>query len=271
MLGHGLACQALRADDPAADLGIALNLYAVSAAAPDPADPSPADADADAARRIDGLANRIFLDPILRGEYPADVLEDLRPISLFEHVRDGDLATIATPLGFLGINYYSRYVVAAPPGDHPSPRTNGPSAWPGSEAVQFVTPDVSVTGMGWAIDPDGLAETLIRLHHYYPPLPVYIMENGAAFDDAVDDDGRIHDPDRTAYIAAHLSACHRAIQAGAPLRGYFVWSFLDNFEWAHGYSHRFGLVHVDYADQRRTPKSSAHWYADVIVRNGLGA
>lgn len=264
LLGHGLACQELRAADPAVDVGITVNLYAVTPASPEPAD-------TDAARRVDGLQNRFFLDPILRGEYPVDVLEDLRPISRFDHVRDGDMATISTPLSFLGVNYYSRRVVAVPVGDHTNPSLRPPSAWPGSEAVRHLEPEGPVTGMGWAIDPDGLAETLIRLRREYPAVPLYIMENGAAFDDTVDGSGHVHDPDRTAYIAAHLAACHRAIEEGVPLRGYFVWSLMDNFEWGHGYSQRFGLVHVDFADQQRRPKSSARWYAGVIGRNGLGA
>ncbi|WP_129663099.1 glycoside hydrolase family 1 protein [Phytoactinopolyspora endophytica] len=281
LLAHGMAAQALRIADPAAEVGITLNLYAVSPAGPGPED-------ADAARRIDGLANRIFLDPVLRGEYPADVLEDLRPLTDFEHVHDDDLAVIATPLTFLGINYYSRYVVAAPDEHalsgtddglwvdvaHPDQQSTDAHAgphreWPASENVRFITGDVPVTGMGWEVHPQGLTETLVRVHRDYTSLPLYVMENGAAFDDSIDGDGVIDDTDRIAYIQAHLAACHHAIAAGVPLRGYFAWSLMDNFEWAHGYSHRFGLVHVDFDTQRRTPKASAQWYSDVIRRNGL--
>jgi beta-glucosidase len=258
LLGHGLAVQALRAAQPGVEIGLAPNLYAVSPATDRPAD-------ADAARRIDGLANRFFLDPVLRGSYPADVLADLAAAKVTDlgHVRDGDLAMIASPGTFLAVNYYSRYVVAA------GARRQFPSAWPGSEQVQFVSRGWPVTAMGWEIDAAGLSETLIRLHREYPPLPLYVTENGAAFEDPVGPDGRVHDLDRIAFLDAHLRACHDAIAAGAPVGGYFIWSLLDNFEWAQGFSKRFGIVHVDYPTQRRTPKASAGWYAQVIARNGL--
>ncbi|MPZ27002.1 MAG: beta-glucosidase [Micromonosporaceae bacterium] len=258
LLGHGLAVQALQAARPDVEVGLAPNLYAVSPA-------TGTDADTDAARRIDGLANRIILDPVLRGRYPEDVLADLTAaeVSDLGHLREGDLATIANPGTFLAVNYYSRYVVAAGTG------RQLPSAWPGSEQVRFVGRGWPVTAMGWEIDAPGLAETLVRLHREYPPLPLFVSENGAAFEDTVDAGGEVQDPDRIAYLAAHLRACHDAIAAGAPLAGYFVWSLLDNFEWAEGFSKRFGIVHVDYPTQRRTPKASAAWYARVIGRNGL--
>jgi beta-glucosidase len=264
MLGHGLAVQALRAANPGTELGITLNLYAVS--------PQTASApDADAARRIDGLANRIFLDPVLLGRYPADVVEDLREVSDFGHVHDGDLATISTPLDVLGINYYSRHVVAAPaPGRDPDPYWRKPSSWPGSEDVRFVTRGVPVTDMNWEIDAPGLVETLRRVHDEYPDIPLYVTENGSAFVDEVVD-GQVDDPDRLAYFDAHLRACHEAIRSGVPLKGYFAWSLMDNFEWAYGYTKRFGMVYVDYETQRRIVKSSGRWYAEVIRRNGVAA
>jgi beta-glucosidase len=285
LLGHGRAVEALRAADPTVDIGVALNLYAVSAVA---ADDDPAHADA--ARRIDGLANRFFLDPVLRGRYPADVVADLAQVTDFTHVCDGDLATIAAPTSFLAVNYYSRYVVASAAvtpdavtpgavtpgavtpgaaGDLAATRQRSPSCWPGSEHVRFHGRGMPVTAMGWEIDAPGLTETLLRLHRDYPPLPLYISENGAAFDDAAGPGGVVNDPDRVAYLDAHLRACYEAITAGVPLRGYFVWSLLDNFEWAHGYGKRFGLVYVDYRTQRRTSKASARWYTRVIQRNGL--
>ena len=261
MLGHGLAAQALRADArPGQELGVTLNLYPVTPASDRPAD-------ADAARRIDALANRIFLDPILAGRYPDDLLEDLRGITDFGHVRDGDLQVISTPLSLLGVNYYSRYVVAAPSATS-EPRPGGPSAWPGSEGIRFLTSGRPTTDMGWEIDPSGLVEVLRRVHADHPDLPLYVTENGAAFPDRVVD-GRVDDPDRLAYLDAHLRACHEAIAAGVPLRGYFAWSLLDNFEWAWGYTKRFGLVYVDFRTQTRIPKSSARWYGEVIRRNGL--
>ncbi|MGN9765512.1 GH1 family beta-glucosidase [Micromonospora sp. SD12] len=264
MLGHGLAVQALRAARPSAEVGVTVNLYPVTPA-------SDAPADADAARRIDGLANRFFLDPLLRGSYPADLMADLAGVTDFGHVRDGDLATISTPLDVVGVNYYSRHVVAAPvPDAEPEPYWRAPSCWPGSEDVRFVTRGVPVTDMNWEIDAPGLVETLRRVHEEYTDLPLYVTENGSAFVDEVVD-GRVEDADRLAYFDAHLRAAHEAIEAGVPLRGYFAWSLMDNFEWAWGYTKRFGMVHVDYDTQVRIPKSSARWYAEVIRRNGLAA
>ncbi|MEV4665271.1 GH1 family beta-glucosidase [Micromonospora echinofusca] len=264
MLGHGLAVQALRAARPSVEVGVTVNLYPVTPA-------SDAPADVDAARRIDGLANRFFLDPLLRGSYPADLMADLAGVTDFGHVRDGDLATISTPLDVVGVNYYSRHVVAAPvPDAEPEPYWRAPSCWPGSEDVRFVTRGVPVTDMNWEIDAPGLVETLRRVHEEYTDLPLYVTENGSAFVDEVVD-GRVDDVDRLAYFDAHLRAAHEAIEAGVPLRGYFAWSLMDNFEWAWGYTKRFGMVHVDYDTQVRIPKSSARWYAEVIRRNGLAA
>lgn len=256
LLGHGLAVRAIRAADPNVEIGYAPNLYKVRPA-------SDRDADVDAARRIDGLANRIQLDPVLRGSYPEDVLTDLAPVTDQAHIRDGDLTTIATPGTFLAVNYYSRYVVAH------SDTPQLPSAWPGSEHVRFQPTDGPTTALGWAVDPDGLREVLLRLHREYPPLPLVITENGAAYDDVPDATGRVDDQERIAYLAAHVRACQDAIAAGVPLTGYFVWSMLDNFEWAEGYSKRFGLIRVDYPTQRRIPKASADWYAQVARTNGL--
>ncbi|TDC01916.1 beta-glucosidase [Micromonospora fluostatini] len=261
MLGHGLAVQALRAGRPDAEVGVTVNLYPVT-----PATDAPGDVDA--ARRIDGLANRFFLDPLLRGSYPADLRADLRSVTDFGHVRDGDLAVIATPLDLLGVNYYSRHVVAAPA---EGAERSGPSDWPGSADVRFVKRGVPVTDMGWEIDAPGLVETLRRVHDEYTDLPLYVTENGSAFVDTVVD-GRVDDADRLAYFDSHLRAAHAAISSGVPLRGYFAWSLLDNFEWAWGYTKRFGMIYVDYDnDQARIPKSSARWYAEVIRRNGLAA
>jgi beta-glucosidase len=264
MLGHGLAVQALRAARPEAQVGVTVNLYPVTPATDTPGD-------RDAARRIDALANRFFLDPLLRGAYPADLLADLRQVTDFGHVRDGDLAVIASPLDLVGVNYYSRHVVAAPvEGVAPEPYWRSPSCWPGSEDVRFVTRGVPVTDMNWEIDAPGLVETLRRVHEEYTDLPLYVTENGSAFVDEVVD-GRVDDADRLAYFDAHLRAAHEAITAGVPLRGYFAWSLMDNFEWAWGYTKRFGMIYVDYESQARIPKSSARWYAEVIRRNGLAA
>lgn len=261
LLGHGLATKALA--ERGAQVGITLNLYAVS-----PATDSPADADA--ARRIDGLANRFFLDPVLKGSYPEDVQADLREITDFGFVQDGDLETISTPLDMLGINYYSRHVVS---GEGPAePYWRKPVAWPGSEAVRFVHRGVPRTAMDWEIDAPGLVEVLKRVAAEYPRLPLYITENGAAFEDTAGPDGAVDDTDRIAYLDAHLRACIEAVEAGVPLAGYFAWSLMDNFEWAWGYTRRFGMVYIDYDNgQRRVPKASARWYAEAIRRRGLPA
>jgi beta-glucosidase len=261
LLGHGLAVRAIRAQRPDSRVGIALNLYAVSPA-------TGRRADLDAARRVDGLANRLFLDPVLRRRYPSDVVADLSAVSDLRHVRPGDLDTAGAPLDFLGINYYSRYVVAADgapgAGHHGSAGT-----WPGNGHVRFASRGFPVTAMGWEIDPDGLYEVLRTVCDRYPALPLYITENGAAFDDRPGPDGTVDDPGRVSYLDAHLRACHRAIAAGVPLQGYFAWSLLDNFEWSWGYGKRFGMMYVDYRTQRRTPKASAAWYAEAIRRGGL--
>jgi beta-glucosidase len=237
-------------------VGITVNLSPVDSAG---------EGDADAARRIDGLANRIFLDPPLTGRYPPDVVQDLAGVTDFSHVRDGDLELIAAPLDFLGVNYYYRSVVRAGAGPQRSP-------WVGSRDVEFVERGRPTTDMGWEIDPDGLYDLLVRLRRDYGSLPpVYITENGAAFPDAPAPDGSVPDTDRIAFLDSHLDAARRAIGDGVDLRGYFAWSLMDNFEWAYGYSKRFGIVYVDYDTQTRTPKASATWYADFIRRNSPGA
>jgi beta-glucosidase len=269
LLGHGLATRAIKAQNPDAKVGIVLNLFPVDAV--DPADP----VDQDAARRIDGLQNRIFLDPVLRGEYPADVLADLTPFGLPELVQDGDLAAISTPIDLLGVNYYwGHYVTghadadSAPGAGHGAAEESA-TAWPGAEHVRFPARDLPVTAMGWEVQPDGLTKVLLRLRDEYPEVPLYVTENGAAYEDEVDGAGQITDTERRDYLDAHLRAAHQALEQGVPLAGYFCWSLLDNFEWAHGYGKRFGIVRVDYDTQIRTPKLSAWWYAQVARGNTL--
>ena len=257
LLAHGTAVQAMRALAPGNQLGITLNLYPTAAASDDPAD-------ADLARRVDGLQNRLFLDPVLRGAYPADVLADLDGLTGLSFVRSGDAATIAAPIDLLGVNYYEPYVVAAD-GAGTAP---GVSPFVGAEAARFVR-NGRHTANGWSVDGGGLYELLLRLHREYPPVPLAVTENGAAFHDHLDADGRVHDPERISYLDEHVRAVQRALAEGVEVRGYFVWSLLDNFEWAEGYSKRFGLVYVDFATQERVPKDSAAWYRQVIGRNGL--
>lgn len=245
LLAHGTAVAALKADG-ARTTSITLNLAPV---VPTDGDPTPA-------RRVDGLLNRLFLDPVLAGGYPPDVAAVLARHAPGT-VRAGDEALIAQPIDFLGINYYNPCFVYA---DESAPANE---AFPGSEGIGFAPPPGEVTGMGWPIEPWGLRDLLERLHRDYPGVPLMITENGAAFDDAVEDHHRI------AFLGAHLRSAAEAVARGVDLRGYLVWSLLDNFEWAYGYAKRFGLVHVDFASQRRTPKASAHWYAEVIRQNGL--
>ena len=263
LLGHGLALQAMRAISPRGELGITLNLYPVHVA-------SPSAADADAARRVDGLQNRLFLDPVLRGGYPDDVLRDLEPVTGLAHLRPGDEAVMATPIDLLGVNYYQRHVVAAA-SDRPHAASDPDFAgqFPGAEDVLLVPQDGPRTANGWSVDAGGLLDLLLWLHRSYPPVPLAVTENGAAFDDYADPEGNVHDPDRVRFLDGHFRAAHQALAQGVDLRGYFVWSLLDNFEWEDGYSRRFGIVYVDYPTQRRVLKDSAHWYREVIARGGL--
>ncbi|MFI6941842.1 GH1 family beta-glucosidase [Streptomyces sp. NPDC050418] len=266
-LGHGLATRALRAVLPArARVGIALNPSAVR-----PLTDAPADRDAQ--RRIDALANRIFSGPLLKGAYPADLLADTAHITDWSFVRSDDLATIKNPLDFLGINYYAPAVVSAT-SDPTAPRADGHnssshSPWPGADSVAFHRAPGELTAMEWPVDPTGLTDLLLQYTAEAPGVPLFVTENGAAFDDRVGEDGSVHDPDRVRYLHGHLSAVHAAIRQGADVRGYFLWSLLDNFEWAYGYSKRFGAVYVDYETQARTPKTSARWYAEAARRGVL--
>lgn len=276
-LAHGLAAAAVRSSAAsqervdALQLGITLNL--TTAVPNDPADP----VDREAARRIDGLWNRMYLEPLLLGAYPDDVLDDLREYRFDELVHEGDLAVIAQPLDFLGVNHYHDDNVSGHPATGDEPPAVAPTARPtsspfvGSEYVTFPSRHLRTTAMGWEVNPDGLRALLVRLTRDYPTLPpLYITENGAAYEDVVAEDGRVHDSDRAAYILAHIDAVGRAIDEGADVRGYFVWSLLDNFEWAWGYAKRFGIVRVDYDSQERTVKDSGHAFAQVIAAARAG-
>ncbi|MGW1512468.1 GH1 family beta-glucosidase [Streptomyces sp. NPDC002394] len=267
-LGHGLAVGALRAALPgSARLSVSLNLHAVRPRSDRPEDQ-------EAARRIDAVGNRIFTGPMLKGRYDDDLLKDTAHLVDWDALlHDGDLAETSRPIDLLGLNYYAPTVVSSSAGGRRLPREDGHgtgshSVWPGAEDVAFHRADENVTAMGWPIDPTGLSDTLTALHHEFG-LPLLVTENGAAFDDTVSPDGTVHDPERTAYVRGHLEAVADAIDAGADVRGYYLWSLMDNFEWGHGYSKRFGIVHIDYATQKRTPKSSAHWYSETIRRGGL--
>ncbi|MFH8572749.1 GH1 family beta-glucosidase [Streptomyces sp. NPDC017993] len=266
-LAHGLAARTLREALPCrADIMVSLNPAVVRARSSDPAD-------LDAQRQIDALATRIFTGPMLHGAYPDDLLADTAPLTDWSFVHDGDLAIAHHPLDALGINYYTPSVVSGST-DNAPPRHDGHGAgsrspWAGAEHIAFHQPPGDRTEMGWSIDPSGLYDLLLRFHREAPGLPLYITENGAAFDDKPDAEGAVHDPERISYLRGHLAAAHRALAAGVDLRGYFLWSLLDNFEWSYGYSKRFGAVHVDFPTQTRTPKSSARWYAAVARDNEL--
>ena len=255
LVGHGLAVDALRATAGAdAEIAITLNPYPVVVA-------GDREEDADAARRVDGVANRLWYDALLRGRYPEDVLADFAAVSDLAHIVDGDLAVISRPIDVIGVNYYRRHHVRFGQG------ASVGSTWPGSSDVEVLDPGLPTTASGWAIEPAGLRETLDRLTAEYDAPPIHVHENGAAFDDRPDEAGYVRDDDRLAYLRDHLHVAHDALSAGVDLRGYFIWSLLDNFEWAEGYSKRFGIVRVDYETQRRTPKASARWYG-LVARTG---
>ncbi|WP_104525811.1 GH1 family beta-glucosidase [Blastococcus atacamensis] len=258
LLGHGLATGLLR-DKGADHLGITLNFTPMSPATDDPAD-------VDAARRLDGQQNRMFLEPIVTGAYPVDVAEDLAAAGAPLPVEDGDLEVISTPIDWLGVNYYFESTVRAV-----TEPTGKPSPWIGGERIEDVEPEGATTTMGWGISPSGFTGLLTRLHRIAPGLPLFITENGSAWNDVVDDDGQVHDPERVEYLLQHLASVVDAIEQGVDVRGYFAWSLMDNFEWARGYDQRFGLVHVDYRTQQRTLKDSARVYAEILRRHRDGA
>jgi beta-glucosidase len=253
LLGHGLAQDAMRGV-----AGITLNL--------EPHEPASEDPDDGRAARLAGQQmNELFLDPLFGRGYPRELMEHYGRFVDLGFVRDGDLDVIAGPIAFLGVNYYRRQTIAADPSRGPRP-----VEVPGSlGAWSVLSPDADVTAMRWPIDASGLSDLLKWLHSEYTPARMLVTENGAAFDDAPDANGDVRDERRVSFLRDHIAAAYEALSAGVPLEGYLVWSLLDNFEWAEGYGKRFGIVYVDFATQRRLPKSSARWYSDVIQRNGL--
>ncbi|MDQ4137869.1 MAG: GH1 family beta-glucosidase [Actinomycetota bacterium] len=262
-LAHGLGLQALRSSvtKPDAQFSVTLNFHVIR---------GDDDSSAEAIRRIDALANRAFTGPMLRGEYPADLLQDTAAITDWSFVLPGDLEQIRQPIDVLGVNYYSTVTVRM--WDGVSARANadghkdvGGSPWPGSTDVEFLEQPGPYTDMGWNIAPDGLEELLVSLKEQFPSQPLMITENGAAFPDRVDEDGRVHDVERVDYLRRHFTAAHRAIARGVDLRGYQVWSLLDNFEWGYGYTKRFGIVRVDYDTQQRIVKDSG-WFVAELAR-----
>jgi beta-glucosidase len=270
LLAHGLAVRELRALDPNLGLGITLNLTVA-----DPVDPDDA-GDVDAARRIDGQFNRFFLDPIFRGEYPADVLDDLAGLGLEKYIEPGDLDIISTPIDALGVNYYHGEALTVHPVEQemstaaPSPRPKR-SPFPAPEGIYWKLRDLPLTAMGWEVQPEGLTRLLHRINDEYTGTAVklYVTENGAAYDDVVAPDGAVHDAERAEFLRLHLGAIHDAIAEGVGVYGYFYWSLMDNYEWAWGYHKRFGIVRVDYDTHERTLKDSALEYQRIIADRAL--
>jgi len=269
LLAHARAAEVLR-QATEAPVGIALNIAPMVPA-------SDHELDVAAAKRADGFQNRLFLGPLFKGSYPQDMVEHYaRYKPGWDAVLPGDLDQVSRPLDFLGLNYYSSNVIAdtsrldaarkagyevAPP------VTTGANGDLGIARVGRVY--APHTGARWEVDPEGLTRLLVRVRDEYTSVPLYITENGCAENDYAGPDGAVHDPRRIWYLERHLVAARAAIEQGADLRGYFVWSLMDNFEWAHGFSMRFGLVYVDYPTAKRTPKDSYRWYRDVIAANGL--
>lgn len=257
LLAHGLAVPVLRSEVAGAKVGIVLNEGPFYSA-------TNAKNDIDAARHADGELNRWFIDPVYGRHYPADMLRDYVKDGILEStdpdfIHAGDMEKIAAPTDFLGLNYYTRSVVNTdePAGNFPDNVNPSPEA------------DEIHTEMGWEIFPFGLYETICRAYFTYKPKKILITENGASYSDAPDANGRVRDIRRIEYLQSHIEAIGRAIQCGVPVTGYYVWSLMDNFEWAFGYAQRFGLIYVDYKTLERYPKDSAYWYGNVSKQNGL--
>jgi beta-glucosidase len=257
LLGHGLVVARLRALVPDAQVGIALNLHAVRSVGPSAHE---------AANVFDAEQNRIFMDPILHGRYPAAARAQMLPPAALVH--DGDMELIGVPVDFIGINYYAPHYVkpADPAAAHADEMPVGGSA----EFVSFNPREFPLTAMGWIVEPDGLYDTLMTVTSELPSgCRLYITENGCAAEDYIDPNGVVNDVERIEYLEGHLGAVWQAIQDGAPLDGYFHWSLMDNFEWAAGYQKRFGLVFVEYASQQRISKRSAAVYREIAETNTL--
>jgi beta-glucosidase len=257
LLSHGMAVPVIRQNSPLSEIGITLNLSPSIPASKSPEDHA-------AARFHDGYMNRWFLDPVFRAAYPADMIAEYErrqhlPSDWSSLVRPGDLRIIAAPTDFLGVNYYNRHVARS---DSLPEEKNAPRK-------VFLASKSQWTDIGWEVYPAGMFEVLMRVHLGYRPDKIYLTENGASYNDAPDRDKRVADARRVAYLQSHLLAARQAIDAGVPLEGYFAWSLMDNFEWDHGYSQRFGLCWVDYETQERIPKDSALWYRNVISDNAV--
>lgn len=266
-LAHGRAYAAIKDVHPAAQVSIVLNSHL-----PRPwniADPR----DVEAAQKIDALANRIFIDPLTHGEYPAELMAFTSDLTDWSFVHEHDLEQIKGTLDLVGVNYYSSHLVRHHEGPRSDTGEDGHKAtrfscWPGADDVEFMPLVGKRTTMGWNVDPSGFHSHLMRIHREMG-LPMIVTENGASWPDEVSEDGRIRDEDRYHYLHDHLAALQRARNEGADIRGYMAWSLMDNFEWGYGYTKRFGLLRVDYDTQQRTWKDSAYWYRELIARRAL--
>ncbi len=245
LLGHGWAVPLIRRDSVGSQVGIVLNYSPMHPA-------TDREEDIFAARLNDGVVQRMFLDPLAGRPYPADVVEAQGLV--LDMVESGDAKTISAPIDFLGLNNYSREMV----------KHEG-----AFELGEWKDDGVDRTEMGWEVYPEGIYEMLMRVTREYPFKALYVTENGAAFADRVGPTGEVDDPRRVSFLKGYLTQAARAIGEGAPLKGYFVWSLMDNFEWSLGYAKRFGLVYVDFETQARIPKTSARWYSGVIAANAI--
>jgi beta-glucosidase len=254
LLSHGWAVPVIRQNSPGSEVGITLNFTVAEPASPDAVD-------VNATRRFDGYFNRWFLDPLYGRSYPADMVADYTTIGYLpnglDFVRKPDLAAIAVQTDFLGVNYYTRSILRYEPSSQNLVEMNDPP------------PEAEQTEMGWEVYPQGLYNLLNRLHFEYGMPKLYVTESGCSYSDGPNAAGQVLDERRQKYLCDHFAAAHRAIQNGVPLAGYYVWSLMDNFEWAKGYTQRFGIVWVDYVTQQRIPKQSALWYKDVIAANAV--
>ena len=254
MLAHHAGIRVLRRTKPHDDdqLGIVLNLI--------PAWPASDSAeDAFAAASVDAVSNRLFTEAVFRGRSPDEILGYIGRYEVTDRIDTAELARAVEPIDFLGVNYYNVNHIRHAPG---APAIGN---WPGSWEAQITTPPGQLTEMGWGVEPEGLVWMLERIGREHPNLPLYICENGAAYPDVMSPAGTVDDPDRIAYLAGHIDAVHTALEHGVNIRGYFVWSLLDNFEWSQGYDKRFGIIWVDLNTMERTVKSSGHWYRDFIA------
>jgi beta-glucosidase len=246
LLGHGLSVAAIRSLFTNAEIGIA-NAFS-------PVDPL-REKDARVARRVSAAVNGLFMDPILKGHYPPHLNRVIRLVN--RNIRPGDMDIIRAPVDFVGVNHYSRYIAR---------RTLLPFI--GFRIMRPVYEGVLFTDIDWEVHPGGFYDILTWIAEEYDNPPIYITENGAAYDDRIRE-REVHDADRINYLRRYLGHLHRAIEAGCDIRGYFVWSLLDNFEWEYGLSKRFGLVHVNYETLERTLKSSGRWYAEVCAGGAI--